>query len=60
MSANGPITEIQAVRAAFNLPQQMRHWCWPSFEFLGESDEKPFGPLDVAEPIRVFILDHFA
>jgi len=29
-------------------------------EFLGESDEKPFRPADVAEPIRVFILDYFA
>jgi hypothetical protein len=27
---------------------------------LGESDEKPFRPADVAEPIRVFILDYFA
>jgi hypothetical protein len=27
---------------------------------LGESDEKPFGAADVAEPIRVFILDYFA
>ena len=31
-----------------------------SAEFLGESDEKPFRPTDVAEPIRVFILDDFA
>ena len=31
-----------------------------SAEFLGESDEKPFRPTDVAEPIRVFILDYFA
>jgi hypothetical protein len=28
-------------------------------KFLGESDEKVFGPADVAEPIRVFVLDHF-
>jgi hypothetical protein len=27
---------------------------------LGESDEKPFRSTDVAEPIRVFILDYFA
>jgi hypothetical protein len=27
---------------------------------LGESDEKPFGPADVAEPIRILILDYFA
>ena len=31
-----------------------------SAEFLGESDQKPFRPTDVAEPIRVFILDYFA
>src|SRR3954451_1713286 len=31
-----------------------------SAEFLGESDEKPFRPADVAEPIRVFILHYFA
>src|SRR5262249_52392559 len=31
-----------------------------SAEFLGETDEKSFGPPDVAEPIRVFVLDHFA
>ena len=35
-------------------------WCRRSAEFLGESDEKPFRPADVAEPIRVFIPDHFA
>jgi hypothetical protein len=27
---------------------------------LGESDEKPFRPTNVAEPIRVFVLDYFA
>jgi hypothetical protein len=27
---------------------------------LGEPDEKPFGPPDVAEPVCVFVLDHFA
>jgi hypothetical protein len=31
-----------------------------SAEFLGESDEKHFRPTDVAEPIRIFILDYFA
>src|SRR5919205_132017 len=30
-----------------------------SAEFLGEPDEKTSGPADVAEPIRVFVLDHF-
>src|SRR6266480_2056962 len=29
-------------------------------ELLGEPDENPFGTPDVAEPINVFILDHFA
>ena len=27
---------------------------------MGESDEKPFRPTDVAESIRVFILDYVA
>jgi hypothetical protein len=31
-----------------------------SIEFLGESDEKPFRPADVAKPIRVLIPDYFA
>ena len=31
-----------------------------SAKFLGESDEKPFRPANVAEQIRVFILDHLA
>jgi hypothetical protein len=34
--------------------------CPRSAKFLGESDEKPFRPADIAEPIRVFILDYFA
>src|SRR3989442_7858289 len=29
-------------------------------ELLGEPDENPFGTPDVAEPIHVLILDHFA
>jgi hypothetical protein len=31
-----------------------------SAELLGESEEKPFRPANVAEPIRVFILHYFA
>ena len=31
-----------------------------STELFGESDEKPFRPADVAEPIRVFIPDNLA
>ena len=30
-----------------------------SAEFLSESNEKAFRPADVAEPVRVFVLDHF-
>jgi hypothetical protein len=37
-----------------------RHHVRRSAEFLGEPDEKSFGPANVAEPIRVFVLDHFA
>jgi hypothetical protein len=29
-------------------------------ELLGEPDEKSFGAADVAEPIRVLVLNHFA
>src|ERR687892_1674453 len=29
-------------------------------ELLGEPDEKSFGAADVAEPVHVFVLDHFA
>jgi hypothetical protein len=31
-----------------------------SAEFFGQPDKKPFGPPDVAEPIRVFVPDYFA
>src|SRR5437016_7661273 len=31
-----------------------------SAKFLSESDQKPFRPADVAEPVRVFILDYVA
>ena len=31
-----------------------------SVELLGKSDEKPFRPADVAEPMRILIPDHFA
>src|SRR5262245_9788075 len=31
-----------------------------SAELFGEPDQKSFRPPDVAEPIRVFVLDHFA
>src|SRR5258706_5629006 len=29
-------------------------------ELLGKPDENPFGAPDVTEPIRIFVLDHFA
>jgi hypothetical protein len=31
-----------------------------SIEFLGEPDELSFGPPDVTEQVRGFVLDHFA
>lgn len=31
-----------------------------SAEFLGEPDQKPFRPADIAEPVGVLVLDHFA
>jgi hypothetical protein len=34
--------------------------CARSAEFLGESNEKPFRPSDVAKSIHVLILDDFA
>jgi hypothetical protein len=37
----------------------VKHTVKRSAEFLGESDKKPFRPPDVAEPIRIFILDYF-
>jgi len=37
-----------------------RHHFRRSAEFLGEPYEKSFGPANVAKPIRVFVLDHFA
>jgi hypothetical protein len=40
--------------------EQPRNLRQRSGEFFGEPDQKSFGPPDVAEPIHVFILDHFA
>src|SRR5437588_3929148 len=37
----------------------LEHWRH-SAEFLGEPDEKASGPADIADPIRVFVLNHFA
>ena len=37
-----------------------QHRASTSAELLGETDEKSFGSPDVAEPIHVLILDHFA
>src|SRR5579884_2856621 len=47
-------------RRSDTCPPNLRCPCLRSVEFLGESDEKPFRPADVAEPIRVFIPDYFA
>jgi hypothetical protein len=32
----------------------------PLADLLGQPDEKSFGPPDVAEPIHILVLDHFA
>ena len=48
--------ERQGRRDAFYSRRPARR----SAEFLGEPDEQAFGPADVAEPIRVFVLDHVA
>ena len=48
-------TSEDSVRLSFEWPGASR-----SVEFLGESDEKPFRPADVAEPIRILIPDYFA
>jgi hypothetical protein len=51
------LSEIRtAARANFRVPWLHRS----SIELLGEPDEKPFRPPDVAEPIRVQVPDHFA
>lgn len=34
--------------------------CRPSSELLGKPDEEPFRAADVAEPIRIFVLNDFA
>jgi len=45
---------------ALGIDQIIGERAWRSAEFLGEPYEKAFGPADVAEPIHVFVLDHFA
>jgi hypothetical protein len=52
--------EFQGVKYSRVECKRTALWCRHSAELLGESDEKPFRTADVAEPIRVFILDHFA
>ena len=49
---------IRLARLAAQLPTPF--WCRRSAEFLGQPDEKPFRPADVAEPIRVLIPDYLA
>ena len=52
------LADVRVPRLAARLPTPLS--CRRSAEFLGESDEKPFRPPDVAEPIRVLIPDDFA
>ena len=62
-AATGCYTPMNASQPADRLPQgkcflRLSGNALP--ELLGEPDEKSFGAADVAEPIRVFVLDHFA
>jgi hypothetical protein len=41
-------------------PRALWHERRLSAEFLSEPNEKSFRPADIAEPIRVFVLDHAA
>ena len=46
---------------AGDLPSHDRGRRWSlQREFLGEAEEKPFRSADIAEPVRVFVLDDFA
>src|SRR5580692_7133168 len=47
-------------RIKFSESLQGSGWFRPSSEFLSQSDKKPFWAADVAEPIRVFVLNDFA
>ncbi len=58
ISAKGPLPAMDAL--AVIAPSSPCVFVLPSAEFLGKSDEKPFRPTDVAEPIRVLIPDDFA
>jgi serine/threonine protein kinase len=46
---------------ARSLAARQLRLCRDAFpELLGEPDEQSFGTADVAEPIRLFVLNHFA
>ena len=46
--------------AAEHVQSEQRPWYHALPELLGEPDEQSFGAADVAEPIRVLVLHHFA
>ena len=46
--------------AAEHVQSEQRPWYHALPELLGEPDEQSFGSADVAEPIRVLVLHHFA
>src|SRR3954464_3652961 len=63
----GAMHSISCVRTATSRSRTRRRTsidCGPSSrrseELLSEPDENSFGAADVAEPIRLFVLDHFA
>jgi hypothetical protein len=62
VAQNGPSELRKPSRLPRTDPVQLSNSRVPSrsVEFLGESDEKPFRPADVAKPIRVLIPDYFA
>src|SRR2546430_9596272 len=58
--SSGSVSGLPTIRSVVENGGLSEVFVLRSVEFLGESDEKPFRPADVAEPIRVFILDYFA
>jgi hypothetical protein len=58
--SSGSVSGLPTIRSVVENGGLSEVFVLRSTEFLGESDEEPFRPADVAEPIRVFILDYFA
>jgi hypothetical protein len=58
--ANQPVQLGSGNLNTCRLPRTGQPGASRSVEFLGEADKKPFRPADVADPIRILILDYFA